>query len=166
MPSLIPYQSTLREKISLLTVIPVTSKVEATESKAATQAQQIETLGPETSTITSSVTNTQTVYETLSRMPDGQQEESSECVCEPTISTVYATVTMAVAETTVTSIKTVEPPFPSSRYGTGTGIGAVPLGTGVTSQLPTLTSDDMSMSTGAAMRRWLRRGHGHGHGHQ
>ena len=101
-------------------------------------------------TLTSSVTHTDTVYESPTQ---GHQGDNGECICNPTTSTVYATVT--VAETTITSTTTVEPPFPSS-YGTGTGTDGVPYGTGY----PT--------GTAAPKRRWFRRaqaGHGHGHGH-
>ncbi|TGJ78663.1 hypothetical protein E0Z10_g10105 [Xylaria hypoxylon] len=96
------------------------STIVATTSVAATQSQELGTLVPDVTIITSSVTK-------------GPQGEPGQCACEPTVSTVYATVTVTVAEITITRTETVEPPFPST-YGTGTGTGAVPLGTGASGQ--------------------------------
>ncbi len=135
-PSRVPFQSPLGSEISLLMAKPVNSTI----------SRPLETPAPDVTTITSSVTHIETAHVTPSQ---GHQGEDGQCICDPTISTVYATVT--VAETTITSTKTVEPPFPST-YGTGTG--GVPLGTGQ----PT--------NTGAPKRRWFRRAQaGHGHGH-
>ncbi|KAI0437175.1 hypothetical protein F4803DRAFT_539841 [Xylaria telfairii] len=92
-----------------------------------------------------------TIVKTTSvAVTQGYPGEGGQCICEPATSTVYATVTKTVAETTITSTKTIEPPFP---YGTGTAFG---------------TGTRPPMSTGGVVRRWFRRaqaGHGHGHGH-
>ncbi|RYC60421.1 hypothetical protein CHU98_g5776 [Xylaria longipes] len=78
-------------------------------------ASTVEMSAPSSTIVTTSVAATQ-----------GQKGEDGQCICQPTISTVYATVTMTVAKTTITS--TVEPPFPST-YGTGTGTDALKPGT-------------------------------------
>jgi hypothetical protein len=116
-----------------------------------------------TTTITSCITSVETIYHTPEPPPQCEQGKTDVCSCEPTTSTVYATtVTMTVAKTTHTETKTVQPPYPHSLHGTGTGTGTgrprkpYGTGTGATREFP--NSVDTPTATGAAGRRWFRRG--------